>query len=66
MKLWKRLAILSLAITATFFSLFWITAFTTEEVAQMEHGKAIFEAQMKVTPTNFSKSSTIMYRGKIS
>ena len=65
MKLWKRLAVLSLAITATFFGLFWITAFTTEEVAQLEHGKASFEAPIKATTTSFSKSSSIMDRGKI-
>ena len=65
MKLWKRLAILSLAITATFFSLFWITAFTTEEVAQLEHGKASFEGPIKATTTSLSKSTPIIDRYKI-
>lgn len=65
MKLWKRLAVFSLAITATFFCLFWVTAFTTEEVSRMEHGDASFVTSIKVNPATFSKSSTIMKRSEV-
>ncbi len=65
MKLWKRIATLSLALTAVFFSLFWVTAFTTEEVAQLDSGETTFVSATRVTPTNFYKSSTIMNRNEI-
>jgi len=65
MKLWKRLATLSLAVTAAFFSLFWITAFTTEEVAQLKPGEASFVSAVTVMPTSYSKSSTNMNRNEI-
>ena len=65
MRLWKRMATLSLAVTAAFFSLFWITAFTTEEVAQLEPGDATFVSAIAVTPTGFSKSSITMNGNKI-
>ena len=65
MQLWKRIATLSLAVSAAFFTLFWITAFTTEEVAQLEPGEATFVSAKTVMPTSFSKSSTIMNRNEI-
>ena len=65
MKSWKRIATLSLAVTAAFFSLFWITAFTTEEVAQLDRGEAAFVSAKTVLPTSFSKSLTIMNRNEI-
>jgi hypothetical protein len=66
MQLWKRIATLSLAVTAALFSLFWITAFTTEEVAQLEPGEATVVSTVTVMPTRFSKSSVIMNRNEIS
>jgi hypothetical protein len=65
MKLWKRLATLSLVLTTAFFSLFWITAFTTEEVAQLEPGEASHISEVTVMPTSFSKSTTTMNRNEI-
>jgi len=65
MRLWKRIATLGLVVTAAFFSLFWITAFTTEEVAQLEPGEASVVSTATVIPTSFSKSSTNMNRNKI-
>ena len=65
MQLWKRIATLSLAATAVFFSLFWITAFTTEEVAQLENGEATFVSVKTVTPLSYTKSSTNMNRNEI-
>jgi hypothetical protein len=65
MKSWKRIATLSLVVTAAFFSLFWVTAFTTEEVANLDPGEATIVSASPVTPTSFSKSSANMSRNKI-
>ena len=59
MQLWKRIATLSLVVTATFIGLFWITAFTTEEVAKLESGETTSVAAITAKPISFSKSSTI-------
>ena len=65
MQLWKRIATLSLVLTATFVSLFWITAFTTEEVAQLESGETTSVAVITATSISFSKNSTIKKVNKI-
>jgi hypothetical protein len=65
MRLWKRIATLSLAVTAAFFSLFWITAFTAEEVAQLEPGEASFVSAVTVMPASLYKGSTRMNRNEI-
>ena len=53
------MAIFSLVITATFISLFWITAVTTEEVAQLESSKTTSLTAISATPIGFSKTSTV-------
>lgn len=59
MQFWKRIVTHSLVITATFISLFWITAFTTEKVAQLESGKTSSMAAISATPIGFSKKLSI-------
>ena len=62
MHVWKRIATFILVGTAAFFSLFWITAFTTAEVAQLEPGEAPFVSAMTMTPASLSKSAASMNR----
>ena len=65
MQFWKRIAPLSLVITAAFISLFWITAFTTEEVAHLDSGETTSVAAISATPIGFSKNSAIKKVNKI-
>ena len=57
--MWKRIATHSLVIAATFISLFWITAITTEEVARLESGETNSIAEISATPIGFTKNSMI-------
>ena len=65
MQFWKRLATLSLVITAAFTTLFWMTAFTTEEVAHLESGKTTSVAAISATPIGFSENLVIKKVNKI-
>ena len=65
MQLWKKIVTLSLMVTATFIGLFWITAFTTEEVAQLESGETTSVAAISATPIGSSGNSTIKKVNKI-
>jgi hypothetical protein len=65
MQLWKRIAALSLVVIATFISLFWITAFTAEEVAQLESDDTTSVEAISATPIVFSKDSTLKTVNKI-
>ena len=57
--MWKRIATHSLVIAATFISLFWITAITTEEVARLESGETNSIAEVSATPIGITKNSMI-------
>ena len=57
--MWKRIATHSLVIAVAFISLFWITAITTEEVAQVESGEITSVAAISATPIGYSKNSMI-------
>ena len=59
MQMWKRIATHSLVIAATFISLFWITAITTEEVARLESGETNSIAEISATSIDYSRNPTI-------
>ena len=65
MQMWKRIATHSLVIVATFISLFWITAVTTEGVAQLESSETNSIATISATPIGFTKNSAIKKENEI-
>ena len=57
---WKRKGIFLLATSAALFSLFWVTAFSTEKVDDMEAGKAKISHPVITAPVRMTKSIPIM------
>lgn len=60
MQSWKRKVILVLAASASLFTLFWVTAFSAEMVAEREAGESRIAHAITTTPTSISNHATIM------
>jgi hypothetical protein len=60
MKLIKQKAALLLTTTAALVSLFWITAFTAEDVTQREPSEALNAPEITAAHTSVSKTATAM------
>ena len=60
MQSYKRNVILVLATSAALFSLFWVTAFSSEMVSERESGKAGITHAIAMTPIGISNTATVM------
>jgi hypothetical protein len=60
MKFIKQKATLLLTTTAALVSLFWITAFTAEDVTQRESTEALNAPAITAAPTSISKTAAAM------
>ena len=60
MKLIKQKAALFLTTAAALVGLFWITAFTAEDVTQSEVSEALNAPAITATPTSISNATTAM------
>ena len=60
MQFYKEKVIVVLAISAALFSLFWISAVSSEMVAKMDSGKAGVTHGIAMTPSGISNKATVM------